>query len=155
MSLKTICLSKAYRHYHCADNDAKSMVKHLIFLRKFAVINIMNRSCRKEKSIFKMFNIQYSIFNYLNSSVKCREESRYGVGAASIPKWFERGTYTVRELLADFAFFGLQQFKFVPARPARSTLFMIYMPTSSAVYPTLTHLVLKSLHYLSFMRNTF
>ena len=38
MSLKTICLLKAFLHSYYADNDAKSMVKHLIFLRKLAVL---------------------------------------------------------------------------------------------------------------------
>ena len=42
VSLKTVCLSKAFLLHYCADNDAKSMVKHLIFLQKFAVIS----SCR-------------------------------------------------------------------------------------------------------------
>ena len=39
VSLKTICLSKAFLHYYYADNDAKSMVKHSIFPQKFAVIS--------------------------------------------------------------------------------------------------------------------
>ena len=38
MSLETKCLLKAFQLHYCPDNDAKSMVKHLIFLRKFAVI---------------------------------------------------------------------------------------------------------------------
>ena len=38
MSLETIYLLKAFQLHYCPDNDAKSMVKHLIFLRKFAVI---------------------------------------------------------------------------------------------------------------------
>ena len=38
MSLEIIYRLKAFQLYHCPDNNAKSVVKHLIFLRKFAVI---------------------------------------------------------------------------------------------------------------------
>ena len=41
MSLETKCLLKAFQLHYYHDNDAKSMVKHLIFLRKFAVLRIM------------------------------------------------------------------------------------------------------------------
>ena len=30
---------KSILHHYCADNDAKSMMKHLIFLGKFAVLS--------------------------------------------------------------------------------------------------------------------
>ena len=39
VSLETICPLKAFQLHYCPDNDAKSMVKHLIFLQKFAVIS--------------------------------------------------------------------------------------------------------------------
>ena len=35
---------KAFQYHHYLDNDAKTMVKHLIFLRKFAVIMIESKS---------------------------------------------------------------------------------------------------------------
>ena len=38
VSLETICPLKAFQLHYCLDNDAKSMVKHFIFLQKFAVI---------------------------------------------------------------------------------------------------------------------
>ena len=38
VSLETICPLKAFQLHYCPDNDAKSMVKHLIFLQKFAVL---------------------------------------------------------------------------------------------------------------------
>ena len=41
VSLETICPLKAFQLHYCPDNDAKSMVKHFIFLHKFAVIKVM------------------------------------------------------------------------------------------------------------------
>ena len=38
VSIETICPLKAFQLYYCPDNDAKTMVKHFIFLQKFAVI---------------------------------------------------------------------------------------------------------------------
>ena len=38
MSLEIICLLKAFEYHHYPDTDAKSMVKRLIFLQKFAVL---------------------------------------------------------------------------------------------------------------------
>ena len=39
VSLETICPLKAFQLDYCPDNDAKSMVKHLIFLQEFAVVS--------------------------------------------------------------------------------------------------------------------
>ena len=44
MSLETKHLLKASQLHYCPHDDAKSMVKHLIFLRKFAVITILRGS---------------------------------------------------------------------------------------------------------------
>ena len=38
VSLETIGSLQAFKLHYCPDNDAKSMVKHFIFLQKFAVI---------------------------------------------------------------------------------------------------------------------
>ena len=38
VSLETICPLKAFQLHYCPDNDAKSIVKHLVFLQKFAVL---------------------------------------------------------------------------------------------------------------------
>ena len=38
VSLKKICPLEAFQLYYCPDNDAKSMVKHFIFLQTFAVL---------------------------------------------------------------------------------------------------------------------
>ena len=38
VSFKTICPLKAFQLDSCPDNDAKSMVKHFIFLQTFAVL---------------------------------------------------------------------------------------------------------------------
>ena len=38
VSLETICPLKAFQLHYCPDNDAKSIVKHFIFLQKFSVI---------------------------------------------------------------------------------------------------------------------
>ena len=40
VSLETICPLKAFQLHYCPDNDAKSIVKHLIFLHKFTVLCI-------------------------------------------------------------------------------------------------------------------
>ena len=45
MSLETKCLLKLFQLHYCPDNDAKSMVKHLIFLRKFAVVRKKSQVC--------------------------------------------------------------------------------------------------------------
>ena len=39
VSLETICPLKAFQLRYCPDNDAKSIVKHFIFLHKFTVIS--------------------------------------------------------------------------------------------------------------------
>ena len=36
--LKTISHIESFLHHYCSENHAKSMVKHLIFLQKFAVL---------------------------------------------------------------------------------------------------------------------
>ena len=38
VSLETICPLKAFQLHYCPENNAKSMVKHFIFLQKFAVL---------------------------------------------------------------------------------------------------------------------
>ena len=38
VSLGTICPLKAFQLHYCPDNDAKSIVKHFIFLHKFSVL---------------------------------------------------------------------------------------------------------------------
>ena len=38
VSLETICPLKAFQLYYCPDNDAKSVLKHFIFLHKFSVV---------------------------------------------------------------------------------------------------------------------
>ena len=40
VSLETICPLKAFQLHYCPDNNAKSMVKHFIFLQKYSVLNI-------------------------------------------------------------------------------------------------------------------
>ena len=42
VSLETICPLKAFQLHYCPDNDAKSMVKHFIFLQKIAVFGNEN-----------------------------------------------------------------------------------------------------------------
>ena len=42
-SLNKMCPLKAFQLPYCPDNDAKSMVKHLIFLQKFAVLHCFGR----------------------------------------------------------------------------------------------------------------
>ena len=56
VSLKKICPLEAFQLHYCPDNDAKSMVKHFIFLQKFAVI---------------MFRLSYSSFyRYRTAAIK-------------------------------------------------------------------------------------
>ena len=38
VSLETICPLKAFQLHYCPDNDAKSIVKHFIFLHEFSVV---------------------------------------------------------------------------------------------------------------------
>ena len=38
VSLDTICPLKAFQFHYCPDNDAKSILKHFIFLHKFSVL---------------------------------------------------------------------------------------------------------------------
>ena len=38
VSLETICPLKAFQLHYCPDDDAKSIVKHFIFLHKFSVL---------------------------------------------------------------------------------------------------------------------
>ena len=38
----TNCPLKAFQLHYCPNNDAESMVKHLIFLQIFAVVSIMS-----------------------------------------------------------------------------------------------------------------
>ena len=38
VSLETISPLKAFQLHYCPDNDAKSIMKHFIFLHKFTVI---------------------------------------------------------------------------------------------------------------------
>ena len=47
VSLETMCPLKAFQLPYCPDNDAKSMVKHLIFLQKFAVLSNVERNITK------------------------------------------------------------------------------------------------------------
>ena len=53
MSLETKSLLKAFQLHYCLDNDAKSMVKHLFFLRKFAVLTTLFHYLNGEKSYTK------------------------------------------------------------------------------------------------------
>ena len=41
VSLETICPLKAFQLHYCPDNDAKNIVKHFIFLHKFAVVSVL------------------------------------------------------------------------------------------------------------------
>ena len=65
VSLETICLFKAFL-FHCGpDNNAKSMVKHFIFLHKFAVI-----TTRKENYFLKFEHMINAIFFSLANHIK-------------------------------------------------------------------------------------
>ena len=67
MSLETKCLLKAFQLHYRPDNDAKSMVKHLIFLRKFAVLHFFaNELCC-------LFPIQSKVMNESNSLSKAMQ----------------------------------------------------------------------------------
>ena len=52
--LEKICPLEAFQLHYCPDNDAKSMVKHLIFPRKFAVISL-----RKTTNISVKYTYSY------------------------------------------------------------------------------------------------
>ena len=52
VSLETICPLKAFQLHYCPDNDAKSIVKHFIFLHKFSVISWYLYICRFCTSLY-------------------------------------------------------------------------------------------------------
>ena len=93
MSLETKCLLKAFWLHYCPENDAKSIVKHLIFLQKFAVVKTIFKQnfsqLKKKKEIWKFDSrsqrfrilqkklqvlsfqtVQIGIFQYINSVFK-------------------------------------------------------------------------------------
>ena len=45
VSFETICLKNPFQLHCCPHNDAKSMVKHFIFLHRFSVIWSFDRHC--------------------------------------------------------------------------------------------------------------
>ena len=51
VSLKKICPLEAFQLHYCPDNDAKSMVKHFIFLQKFAVLNSHLRTLADHRTV--------------------------------------------------------------------------------------------------------
>ena len=46
MSLETICLLKSFLLYYCSEKNAKSRVKHFVFLQKIVVLGVIRGRLR-------------------------------------------------------------------------------------------------------------
>ena len=51
VSLETTCPLKAFQLHYCPGNNAKSMVKHFIFLHKFSVLYTANLLVKMSKIV--------------------------------------------------------------------------------------------------------
>ena len=74
VSLETICPLKAFQLHYCPDNDAKSIVKHFIFLHKFSVLYGFNNDLRWNNQFILNFSIElqfFVIFQFVRTINSC------------------------------------------------------------------------------------